>query len=84
MAQKQIAVPLILLHNNIGEAVATGNNAAWHCKCERKLPLLGRSGKVSDGATGYLVICPNCDRHYYVMPEGKDQGRVLHVKEVEK
>lgn len=83
MALEQRVVPLIFLQDNIGEAVATGNNAAWNCKCERKLPLLGRSGKVSGATSGYLVICPNCDHRYYVMPEGKDQGRVLHVKEVE-
>jgi hypothetical protein len=82
MSQDQKKVQLVLSDGSIDEAAATGNNAALHCKCARKLPLLGRSGLVSGATDGYHVICPDCKRRYFVVPEGKNQGRVSRVEEV--
>ena len=83
MAQEQRTVPLVFSDGTGSEAVATGNNAAWHCRCDRVLPLLGRSGLVSGVTSGSSVKCPDCDRCYYVVPDGKDWGRVLRVEEVQ-
>jgi hypothetical protein len=82
MPQEQRIVKLIFLDGNENEAVATGNNAVWHCNCLRKLPLLGRSGLVAGATEGYYVNCPDCRRRYFVVPEGKNQGRVSQVEEV--
>jgi hypothetical protein len=84
MTQKQEIVPLYFLDGTKGEAISTGNNAAWHCKCERTLPLLGRSGKISGPTDGYKVECPypGCRRGYFVEPGDTDQGKVLQVKEI--
>lgn len=81
MSQNLFIVPLHFLDGTTKEAVATGNNAAWLCNCERKLPLLGRTGLISRDASGYNVDCPCC-RSYYVVPKDKDLGKVYLVKEV--
>ena len=82
MPQEQRLVPLILFKREPGQAIATGNNAAWICACRRVLPLLGCSGAVKGAALNTRVDCPDCGRHYFVMPEGKDRGPVLEVREV--
>jgi hypothetical protein len=82
MSQEQRLVPLVLRAGPQRQAVATGNNAAWQCSCGRSLPLLGRSGSLSGVSEARRVDCPNCRRQYFVVPEDKDRGRVLKVKEV--
>jgi hypothetical protein len=79
MPQKQEIVPIIFSDRPPREAVATGNNAAWLCKCGRTL--LGRSGMFSGPTSGYNVNCP-CGCSYYVQPKDKNLGKVLHVIEV--
>jgi hypothetical protein len=81
ISQQQKIVKLILLDGAEKEAVATGNNAAWLCVCGRKLPLLGRTGRKALASDGFKVICSDCSRQYHVIPEGKDLGRVLEVRE---
>jgi hypothetical protein len=81
MPQKQEIVPLVFLDGPPREAVATGNNAAWLCKCGRTSPLLGRSGMFSGPTIGYNVNCP-CGRSYYIQPKDKNLGKDLHVIEV--
>jgi hypothetical protein len=81
MPQKQEIVPLVFSDGPPREAVATGNNAAWLCKCGRTAPLLGRSGMFSGPTSGYKVNC-SCGRSYYVQPKEKNLGKVLHVIEV--
>ena len=82
MPQAQHIVPLYFLGEVQGHAVATGNNAAWICQCDRALPLVGRSGLASGVTDGYRIDCPNCDRRYFVVPDGGDLKRVLRVEEV--
>ncbi len=43
---------------------AEGNNAAWHCKCKGRLPLLGRCYYQFDDTC--YTVCPSCKRKYRV------------------
>jgi len=82
MSQKQHVVGLIFLDGQRREAVATGNNAAWHCECDRELPLIGCSGSQKGPSDGLSIECPDCQRKYFVVPEDKDRGRVIEVQEI--
>ncbi len=82
MPQKQKIVDVELKSGKVSKAIATGNNAAWMCTCGRQNPLLGRTGLVDRLADGGRVDCPDCSRHYHVIPDGKDLGLVLKVLEV--
>ena len=82
MPQDQNVVALHFADGTAGTAIATGNNAAWRCICEREEPLIGRSGFVQGGADGWQVQCPACNRTFYVVPNGYDHAAVLEVREV--
>ena len=75
-------VPLILFKREPGQAIASGSSAAWICACRRVMPLVGRSGSVKGAALNTRVDCPECGRHYFVVPEGKDRGPVVEVREI--
>lgn len=81
MSQKQREVDLVFFDNKKRKAIATGNNAAWQCECDRELPLVGCSGSKKGPSAGSAVECPSCKRRYFVVPEDKDRGRVLEVRE---
>ena len=81
VSQQQHTVRLVLSDGSEREATATGNNAAWLCACGRKLPLIGRTGRKAHPTDAFRVICPDCSRQYHVVPEDKDLGRVLEVRE---
>jgi hypothetical protein len=82
MPQEQKIVPLVLFRREPGQAVATGNNAAWICVCRRALPLVGRSGSMKGVDLKTRVVCPDCGRRYFVVPDGKDGAAALEVREV--
>lgn len=84
MPQQQHIIRLIFIDGTEKQAIATGNNAAWHCLCTRTLPLIGRSGTKIDGSQGFRVDCPECSRRYFVVPDDKDFGKVLEVRESDK
>jgi plasmid stabilization system protein ParE len=81
MSQEQRVIPLIL-NNHHRQAVATGNNAAWHCECGRALPLVGRTGALAGPSEAVIVECPDCSRQYFVVPRDKDQGAAIEVREI--
>lgn len=82
MSQEQRIVHLIPRSGPERQGVATGNNAAWRCECVRMLPLVGRSGGKFGVSEGFRVDCPDCSRRYSVVPDDKDHGRVLEVREI--
>ena len=82
MAQEQRIVPLVFFKREPGQAVSTGNNAAWICVCRRVLPLIGRTGLVKGVAEATRVVCPDCGRGYFVVPDGYDQAAAREVREV--
>lgn len=82
MSQKQRIVDVELKNGKLSKAIATGNSAAWMCACGRQNPLLGRTGLADWSADRGRVDCPDCSRHYHVIPDGKDLGPVLKVLEV--
>jgi DNA-directed RNA polymerase subunit RPC12/RpoP len=71
MPQEQRIIPLIL-SNHHRQAVATGNNAAWHCECGRALPLIGRTGALATPSEAMIIECQDCSRRYFVVPRDKD------------
>ncbi|MBY6065002.1 hypothetical protein [Pseudidiomarina sediminum] len=79
MPQTQRLIPLVKLNAPDELAVATGNNASWHCCCERRLPLLGKSGQLKGPSENTCVICPNCEKKYFVAPDGGDYKRAVKV-----
>lgn len=82
MPLEQRMVPVHFLDGGEGIAASTGNNAAWHCRCSRELPLIGRSGLLGQHTSGYQIDCPACILSYLVFPIDQDQGRVRAVEEV--
>jgi DNA-directed RNA polymerase subunit RPC12/RpoP len=82
MPQPQRTVPLILLRREPGLAVATGSSAAWTCVCRRSTPLIGCTGALKEITEPTRVVCPDCGRRYFVVPDGKDNGPALEVREV--
>ena len=83
MSQKQKVIDVRLKDGSIRKGISTGNNAAWICVCGRADPLLGRSGLLNGLSEGFRVDCPECDRKYFVMPDGRSQGPVLEIIEVD-
>jgi hypothetical protein len=83
MPQTQKIVSVQLKDGRKSKAIATGNNAAWMCICGRVDPLLGRSGLMKGVSEGFRIECPDCARRYFVVPDGKNQGAVLKVIEIE-
>lgn len=81
MPQTQKTVELQFKNGSKSRAIATGNNAAWIC-C-RADPLLGRSGAIKGVSEAFRIDCPYCGRKYFVEPNGKNQGAVLRVIEVD-
>jgi hypothetical protein len=84
MPQQQRNIPLYLLNGELRAAIATGNNAAWLCCCERPVPLIGCSGSVKGVSEKTRVQCPDCGRSYFVVPAAHDRDRSIEVKEVAK
>ena len=83
MPQTQNIVNVELKRGRKSRGIATGNNAAWLCACGHPEPLLGRSGSLSGVSDSTRVDCTKCGRKYFVVPNGKDQGVVLKVVEVD-
>jgi hypothetical protein len=82
MPQEQRQIPLRLSNGVQKIAIAFGNNAAWLCICERMLPLLGRTGSVKGVAENTRIDCPDCERRYFVLPDGYDQAAAREVIEI--
>lgn len=82
MGQLLIQIPVKLKSGNTGIAVATGNNASWHCHCGRSLPLLGKSGQVKGPSINLKVLCPDCGAEYFVEPDGGDYKKAVRVVEL--
>ncbi|MBM9614714.1 hypothetical protein JWJ90_10495 [Desulfobulbus rhabdoformis] len=82
MTQQQIEIPVILNNGVIGTAVATGNNASWHCYCQRNIPLLGKSGQVKGPSENLKIVCPDCGAEYFVEPDGGDYKKAVRVIEL--
>lgn len=82
MPQEQRLIPLVRINTLDEQAVATGNNASWHCCCARELPLVGKSGQLKGPSENTCVICPDCDVRYFVEPDGGDYKRAAKVVEL--
>lgn len=81
MGQSQDEIPLLLADGSRGSAVRTGNNAAWLCTCDRKLPLLGYSDLAGSTSSASIVACPNCGRQFRVV-SSKQRGTAERVEEL--
>jgi len=66
--QAQHNIQVHFLDGTTAPAVRTGNNAAWHCQCERTLPLVGYSDSTPPSSVPHSrVECPDCDKAYQVV-----------------
>jgi hypothetical protein len=79
--QDQHPVKVTLLNGTTAEAIATGNNAAWHCPCGRKLPLVGYSDAEASDLLYTHIVCPACGRTYKVIGTAK-RAKATAVKEI--
>lgn len=68
--QKQHEIMIHYLDGSQGVCISTGNNAAWNCKCERELPLIGYSDEIGSKRESSKIECPNCKRIYRVVAPG--------------
>ena len=82
MPQQQRIIEVKYSDGTKGKAIATGNNAAWVCKCGRKEPLLGKSGHVHGPGKNTKVVCPNCEKEFFVEPDGGDDKKAVSVIEL--
>ena len=83
MSARLREIPIIFLPpRSQGKAVATGNNAAWHCCCPEGPLLIGRTGGRITTWEGCRVECPSCRRSFAVHPSQKDQGPAERVFEL--
>lgn len=82
MTQEQRLISLVLSNGALNSAVATGNNASWHCSCERILPLIGKSGQIKGPSENTSVECSDCKIRYFVEPDGGDYKRAVRVVEL--
>jgi hypothetical protein len=84
MPQPRNTVPLVYLDGSTAQAIATGNNAAWLCRCGFAEPLIGRSGAITGATVNTEVPCPGpgCNRRFFVVPDGYSQAAVLRVDEI--
>jgi hypothetical protein len=81
--QEQRTVPLVFIQDEERKAVATGNNAAWMCVCNRKLPLIGRSDEIKNASLAEQVHCPECGKHYLVVAKTTRMTQAIKVIEIE-
>ncbi len=74
MAQAQLQIDVIFVGGANARGVATGNNATWRCQCGYAQWLIGNS-------FDRPVVCPACQRTYFVIPDGPPGAKVLRVEE---
>ncbi len=79
--QKQHEIKVIYADKKQAACVRTGNNAAWPCRCERKIPLVGYSDKIDSQREYSMVKCPDFPRIYRVVAPGFRMVPT-HVQEV--
>jgi hypothetical protein len=79
--QKQHYILVHFLDSTNDNCIRTGNNAAWHCRCERQKPLVGYSDELNSPRNYSRVICPDCKRVFRVV--ARALRRVpTHVQEI--
>jgi len=66
------SIKVYYLGGGTGDARAEGNNATWFCKCDEKLPLLGRC--YYQFGWNCHTICPACDRKYRVLKNAQKKA----------
>ncbi len=79
--QKQHEIKVIYADKKQAACVRTGNNAAWPCKCGRKIPLVGYSDKIDSQREYSMVECPDCKSIYRVVGPGLKRVPT-HVQEL--
>jgi hypothetical protein len=66
-------IPVEFADGSFAKARAEGNNAAWHCFCGEKLPLLGRC--YFQYGHDCHTICPACSRRYEVRKDAQKRAK---------
>jgi hypothetical protein len=68
-------IPVQFADGTSGEARAEGNNAAWHCRCGQKMPLLGRC--YFQFGHDCHTTCPDCGRSYRVQRDAAKKAKAV-------
>ncbi len=63
-------------------ASVLGNSATWHCVCGNPVALQGHSGAAAGPTLDTVVVCPRCQRVYFVIPMDRSHGPPIEVVEL--
>jgi hypothetical protein len=81
MPQPQQSIALVFVNNPPATGIASGNNAAWICTCDRKNPLVGHSCDPLKPEND-RVDCPNCGKKFFVIGESARFSKAIEIREV--
>lgn len=63
-------------------AMVAGNNAAWRCVCANATVLHGHSGDIAGPSLDSVVVCDQCGKVYFVIPDSVSKGAPIEVVEL--
>jgi hypothetical protein len=76
------SIPLRTMNRPASKASVIGHCATWRCVCGNPVALQGRSGPASGPTRDSAVVCPRCQRVYFVIPQDKSNGPPVEVVEL--
>ncbi len=79
---KRATIPVRVMNRPVSRANVAGNVARWRCVCAGSSQLQGRSGDVSGPTLDSVVVCDQCGKVYFVIPETVSKGRPIEVVEL--
>lgn len=79
MPQPTRRIPLRFMNRPPSVASVLGNTATWRCACQNPIALTSRSGSASGPTPETAVVCPRCQRVYFVIPQDKSHGPPIEV-----
>lgn len=75
-------IPLRMMNRPPSVASVINTSATWRCACANPIALHGRSGRSSGPTPDTVVICDQCRRVYFVIPQDKSHGPPIEVVEL--
>jgi len=75
-------IPLRVMNRPAARASVLGNCVTWRCVCAHPIALQGRSGSASGPTRDTVVVCPACNRVYFVIPLDRSHGPPIEVVEL--
>jgi hypothetical protein len=75
-------IPFRVTNRPPSRASVLGNCATWKCVCGAPTALQGRSGSSAGPTRDSVVVCPACDKIYFVIPLDRSHGPPVEVVEL--